>query len=160
MKIVLVLVLVLVLGSCAAPRPSVPALPVDARLADPDRTPFVVAERYRGHVVVLDFWAGWCEECKRSVPQVTRLAAAFASDGLIVIGVNAGEQPAEAEAAARALGIGYPIALDPDLAFSAQIGASDLPALLVIDRSGAIVHRARHVDEASLAVIRAQLASR
>ncbi len=150
-----------VLVACTPPpRAAVTTLPSDARLVDPDHAAFIVAERYRGHVVVLDFWASWCEECKRTVPQVARLATAFAQDGLVVIGVNAGEQPADATAAARALGIAYPVALDPDFAFSERLGANDLPALIVIDRDGQIVHRARQVDQATLDIIRARLASR
>lgn len=137
-------VLVLVLAACgAAPPKQLGQLPADATL-DP----------YRGKVLVLDFWAGWCVECKRTVPQVQRLANAYASEGLVVVGVNAGEQPAVASAHARDLGISYPIALDPELALSDRLGAGSLPMLLVVDRDGTIVHRAKHVDPETLGVIR------
>lgn len=154
----LALVALVALVACTPARPPIHALPGDARLVDPtDAAAFVPAERYHGHVVVLDFWAGWCDECKRSVPQVARMASAFAADGLVVVGVNVGEPAHDAIGYAHDLGISYPIALDPDLAFSDRVGASSLPMVLVIDRDGAVVHRSRHLDEATLAAVRGLL---
>jgi thiol-disulfide isomerase/thioredoxin len=147
-------VLLLAAVACATPpRPASHELPHDP-LYDANAAAFVATERYRGHVVVLDFWAGWCAECRKTVPQVARLAAAFATDGLVVVGVNAGEKPGDVATYAKELGITYPIALDPDLAFSDHLGATDLPVLVVVDRNGAIVHRTRHLDAETLAVIR------
>jgi thiol-disulfide isomerase/thioredoxin len=156
------ILLATLLGACAtAHPPAAQQLPTTARLFDRDASSsFVAADRYRGKVVVLDFWAGWCGECKRTVPQITRLASAFSADGLVVVGVNAGEQSQAVATYAKELGIDYPIALDPELAFSDQLGAANLPVLLVVDRTGAVVHRSRHVDPETLAVIRKLLHDR
>jgi thiol-disulfide isomerase/thioredoxin len=141
--------------ACSAPaKPALQQLPADAKLFDQNASSFVAAERYKGRVVVLDFWAGWCAECKRTIPQVQRLAAAFASEGLIVVGVNAGEDGKQAATYARELGIDYPIALDPDLELSDRLGAGKLPLLVVVDRDGTIVHRAKQVDAETLRVVR------
>lgn len=159
MRLAVALAALVVAGCGPAPRPALGQLPPDARLYDRDAAGFVPATRYKGHVVVLDFWAGWCAECKRSVPQVQRLAAAFARDGLIVVGVNAGDTAADAAVYARELGIDYPIALDPELALSDRIAAGKLPMLVVVDRDGTIVHRASHVDRATIDVVRRLLRS-
>jgi thiol-disulfide isomerase/thioredoxin len=130
-------------------------MPATARLIDPDEgTAFAPAERWHGKVVVVDFWASWCKGCKDSVPRVSRLAQAFAANGLVVVGVNVGDKPDTARAAATALAIAYPIALDPEFAVADQLGASQLPMVLVIDRDGAIVHRSRQVDPGTLAIVR------
>jgi thiol-disulfide isomerase/thioredoxin len=144
-----------VVAACAsAPPPVARDVAPEAPLYDvASPTPYALAERYRGRVVVLDFWAGWCAECRRTVPQVARLAEAFAGDGLVVLGVNAGET-GDVARGARDLGITYPIARDPEHTFADRLAATDLPVLLIIDRNGAIVHRSRRVDVETLAVIR------
>jgi thiol-disulfide isomerase/thioredoxin len=135
--------------------PPPPTMPATARLVDAvDGTTFAPAERWHGQVVVVDFWASWCKGCKQSVPRVSRLAQAFAANGLVVVGVNVGDKPEAARAAAAALSIAYPIALDPDFVVADQLGASQLPMVLVIDRAGAIVHRSREVDPDTLAIVR------
>lgn len=137
-----------------APPPA--TMPATARLIDPadGGAEFAPAERWRGKVVVVDFWASWCKGCKQSVPRVSRLAQAFAANGLVVIGINVGDKPDAARAAAAELSIAYPIALDPDFVVADQLGASQLPMVLVIDRDGAIVHRSREVDPDTLAIVR------
>ena len=155
--------LVALAASCGttAHRPIAPRLDAGARLVDPgSNAPFAVAERYRGRVVVLDFWASWCEQCRETVPQVARLADAFAAQGLVIVGVNEGDRAGEATAAAETFGIAYPIALDLDLTFSDRLGATGLPTLVVIDRDGLVVHRAKHVDAETLAVIRRLLSEK
>lgn len=155
MRAAVVAVLVVACTPAGHVAPPPPAMPATARLVDPAAgTTFAPAERWHGQVVVVDFWASWCQGCKQSVPRVRRLAEAFAADGLVVVGVNVGDKPAAARAAAAELAIGYPIALDPDFAVADQLGASQLPMVLVIDRDGSIVHRSREVDPDTLAVVR------
>jgi len=147
-------------GASYANHRNLTQLPADATLVDRETAkPFVAAERYHGRVVVLDFWAGWCAECKRSVPQVQRLAAAFSREGLVVVGVNAGDTTADVGTYARELGIDYPIALDPELSLSDALAGGKLPLLVVLDRDGKIVHRAKHVDAETLRVVRRLLHS-
>jgi thiol-disulfide isomerase/thioredoxin len=162
MRAGLLAVAVAVAAGCTPPAaaPGVATMPTTARLTDPGGVAFAPAERWRGQVVVLDFWASWCAECKRSVPRVNRLARAFAAEGLLVVGINVGDAEAKARAAADELAIGYPIALDPELALADQLGATQLPLVMVLDRDGTIVHRSRHVDRETLDVVRRLLAPR
>lgn len=149
----------LVLAACgAAPRPAASRIESSATLTDPaSSAPVAIADKYRGKVVVLDFWASWCAQCRETVPQVVRLAAAFPD--AVVLGVNEGDLPDDARSAAQAFGITYPIALDRDLTFFDRLGTTGLPTLVVVDRDGSIAHRAKHVDEETLATIRRLLAA-
>jgi thiol-disulfide isomerase/thioredoxin len=155
------LLFAMALAACGhAARPTVSRIEPGSQLIDPaSKAPFSVAQRYRGRVVVLDFWASWCEQCRETVPQVSRLAQAFAGQGLVVVGVNEGDRPGDAEAAAKTFGIGYPIALDLDLLFAEELGATGLPTLVVLDADGNIAHRAKHVDEETLAIVRTLLSA-
>ena len=150
-------IFVVVAACTPAAQQQAPSLPAAATLGDPGAGNFVVAERLRGKVAVLDFWASWCEDCRKTVPQIARLAAAFSRDGLVVVGVNEGDKLDDVRRSAAELGISYPIALDPELQFADALGTTGLPVLLVVDRDGKIVHRARHVDEPTLAAIRSLL---
>ncbi len=152
-------VLAVLLGACHPAPPPVTRVPAGAALLDAAGARFELLATYRGQPVVLDFWASWCKECKTSVPTVNRLADAFGSQGVVVLGVNVGDDVATAAASAAELGIRYPIALDPELEFATRMGASQLPLVVVIGRDGVIVHRARVVDEATLAAVRATLAA-
>ena len=42
----------------------------------------------RGKVVLLNFWASWCEPCRTEMPSIELLAERFAKDGLVVQAVN------------------------------------------------------------------------
>ncbi|KAF9212126.1 hypothetical protein BGZ59_007179 [Podila verticillata] len=54
------------------------------------RCDHVSGPRYTGQerIVVLDFWASWCEPCLQAGPEVSQLAEDFSSDEVIIIGVN------------------------------------------------------------------------
>ena len=46
-----------------------------------------------GKAVVLNFWASWCAPCRKSFPWMNRMQAAYAGDGLVVLGVNVDTEP-------------------------------------------------------------------
>jgi thiol-disulfide isomerase/thioredoxin len=53
----------------------------------------------KGRVVLLNFWATWCEPCREEFPALSRLQKAYAGKGLTVLGVSTdlGSQVAEVE---------------------------------------------------------------
>lgn len=143
------------LAACATPAARPSGTPLGpAAVRELGGGTFDAGERYRGRVLVLDFWASWCAACKRSVPRLVRLAAAYPAERVTVLGVNAGESSNTARTGAASFGITYPIALDPDLVLTDALGAGSLPVLVIVDQDGTIVHRARELDAESLAVIR------
>ena len=69
---------------------------------------------WRGHAVVLNFWASWCGPCRREVPALVRAQAEHARAGLIVVGVNIEESREPARDFAEEFGINYAVAMDFD----------------------------------------------
>lgn len=62
---------------------------------------------YRGHYVVLDFWASWCPDCRRDIPNVKRMYKAFADKGVVFIGVSFDDNKEALSKAVKDLGIEY-----------------------------------------------------
>src|SRR5579875_2449146 len=49
--------------------------------------------QYRGHVVVLNFWATWCPPCVMETPSLEQFASEMKSQGVAVIGVSVDQNP-------------------------------------------------------------------
>jgi thiol-disulfide isomerase/thioredoxin len=137
-----------------------PALPVEGRLApfagatgwlnSPPLTP----EGLRGRVVLVDFWTYTCVNWLRTLPYVRAWAAKYAAAGLTVVGVHTPEfgfehDAANVTAAARALDVGYPIALDNDYAVWGAFANHAWPAVYVADGEGRL--RYHHFGEGEYA---------
>jgi thiol-disulfide isomerase/thioredoxin len=105
-----------------------------------------------GRVAMVSLWATWCEACQKEVDALNRLAAASAQADAIVVGVAVGESKEAVEAFVRGRGIRYPQILDQDFRLADALGQRDIPATLVVDRTGKIVYRGDALDGEALAV--------
>ncbi len=116
----------------------------------------------RGQVVLLNFWATWCQECRPEMPLFERLHREFAVQGLSVVGINAREGTAAIRGYAKELGLTFPLVLDPRGEINAAYGVIGLPTTFLIGRDGRAVALAvgprEWISEQALAVIRALLA--
>jgi len=99
----------------------------------------------RGHVVLVDFWTYSCINCQRTLPHVEAWYRMYHRYGLDIIGVEAPEfafehSPANIAAAAKALGVNYPIAIDDNLATWNAYENEYWPAEYLIDAKGVVRH--------------------
>jgi thiol-disulfide isomerase/thioredoxin len=69
---------------------------------------------YRGHVVLVNFWATWCEPCRDELASIIRLQERLAGQPFVVLLVNYGEARARVAEFARREAIAFPILLDPN----------------------------------------------
>lgn len=114
-----------------------PAAP-PIELFTPDGAPFTLAN-LRGKVVLVNFWATWCEPCVTEMPSLQRLRDQFAPR-FEVLGVNFQEGPARIKAFVERSGITFPIVRDTDGAVAKAWGARIFPASYVVDRAGNVKH--------------------
>src|SRR5437879_4375710 len=95
-----------------------------------------------GKVVLLNFWATWCEECRPEMPMFERLHREFAAQGFSVFGINARERAATIRAYANELRLTFPLVLDAKGEINTAYGVVGLPATFLIGRDGRAVARA------------------
>lgn len=98
---------------------------------------------FRGRYVVLDFWASWCPDCIRDVPNVKRLYETYAERGFEFIGVSFDDQKARWTAALEKHGIKYTQVSELKKWKTTEISKayciSWIPTLYLIDREGKVV---------------------
>jgi thiol-disulfide isomerase/thioredoxin len=104
-----------------------------------DRGQSASLTQYRGKIVVMNLWASWCPPCRAEMPDLERLAKAFAGRGVVVVGVNQGESPQRAAEFAGSLGITFPIWIDDSQQYGRVYAALGLPTTVVIGRDGNVV---------------------
>jgi thiol-disulfide isomerase/thioredoxin len=96
---------------------------------------------FRGHPIVLNFWATYCGPCKLEMPWFQSLVSKYQPEGVVILGLDqddgmATEQVAQAS---RKVGVSYPI-LMPDDKVSKDYQLSDyLPETFYIAKNGKIV---------------------
>lgn len=93
----------------------------------------------RGQVVVLNFWASWCEPCRAELPQLQQLATQASNThpaDLAVWAVNYKEDPAKVERFIQGMGLTLPVPLDRDGHAAKAWTPRIFPTTIVVDRNG------------------------
>jgi thiol-disulfide isomerase/thioredoxin len=108
-------------------------------------SPPLTMAQLRGKVVLIDFWTYSCINCQRSLPHVEAWYRRYAHDGFVVVGVHTPEFAFEhvvsnVVAAARQLGVHYPIAIDNTYGTWDAYQNNYWPAEYLIDATGELRH--------------------
>lgn len=93
----------------------------------------------RGKVVIINFWASWCDECRAEMPAFEQLHHEFAAGGLTVVGINVGERASLVAHYAHDLKLTFPLVLDANGKIKESYGVIGLPTTFVIARDGRAV---------------------
>ena len=117
-----------------------PAAIFAATFTDPAGAPRALGQ-FQGKVLVLNFWASWCEPCRAEMPGFERLHQRWASRGVQFLGLS--DEPTEkAEQFGRALGITYPLWTGgdqvPDLSRRLGNRLGGLPHTVVLGPAGTV----------------------
>jgi thiol-disulfide isomerase/thioredoxin len=99
----------------------------------------ITLSKLRGKVVLVDFWATWCNPCQQSMPVIERLYEKYKDKGFTVVSINT-EGPGiegKARAFAQSFGLTFPVVVD-DHRVMGKYKVETIPHLFVIDREGKV----------------------
>jgi peroxiredoxin len=103
----------------------------------------VRVSEHRGEVVVVSFWSGSCNTCRRQLEALNRIAKTYGSAGLTVIGVNLDDNLVRAEKFARAQAVQFQLLVAAAKGTGFDYRVDRLPMLVFVDREGRlrVAHR-------------------
>jgi cytochrome c biogenesis protein CcmG, thiol:disulfide interchange protein DsbE len=94
---------------------------------------------FRGKVVVLNFWASWCEPCQVEAPLLERTQAQLERHRGTVLGVTYLDASPDSLGFVRRYHLSYPNLRDDNGVFAHSYGTDKLPESFIIDREGRVV---------------------
>ena len=96
----------------------------------------ITNDSIQGKVVLLQFWATWCQYCKRDMPALESIGHDFSSQGLMILGVNVGESKKKVKQFLEQSPRSSKVVLMEDTNLAAVFEAKSFPLYVLIDRNG------------------------
>jgi peroxiredoxin len=96
---------------------------------------------FRGRVVLVNFWATWCEPCRHEMPSIQRLRDRLGEKRFAVLLVNVDEPEARVRRYVDEVRLDLPIVLDTGKRVTSQWGVKVLPSTFLIGPDGRVRYR-------------------
>ena len=93
---------------------------------------------YRGKVVLINFWATWCEPCRDEMPSMNKLRASLAGQPFAVLAVNLAEPESRIRRFMEQVPMNFPVLLDRDTSVAKTWQARILPASFIVGPDGRV----------------------
>jgi thiol-disulfide isomerase/thioredoxin len=136
MRKIILTALLLLLSVSVRAQPSRKA--ASLKLRDIHGRPFGLAD-YKGKVVLLNFWATWCQPCRKEIPDLIKLQCEFRDKGLQIVGITyPPEKLSKVRRFLRKFRMNYPVTIGSRPSKALFTSSETLPMTIVIDRDGAV----------------------
>ncbi|MBP1999504.1 peroxiredoxin [Paenibacillus shirakamiensis] len=95
-------------------------------------------EDYEGKAMVINFWGTWCKPCVKEMPALQAQWEKWKDKGVVILGINAGEDQMTVQNFVDQRGVNFPIVLDSDSDAVRDFGISPLPTTFFVSAKGKI----------------------
>lgn len=119
-------------AAAPAPTPQAPSFNL------PARSGMACLDSLRGHVVLLDFWASWCQPCEKSFPWLGDVHRRYAPGGLKIVAINLDKSRPPAMAFLDAHPAPFTVAFDPAGRTAEAFRVTAMPSTYVIGSDGSV----------------------
>ncbi len=96
---------------------------------------------FGGKVLILNFWASWCAPCVQEMPSLNQIQKMFASQGLVVLGVNVDSKEELYRNMLQRFQISFQTVRDPQENINYRYGTYKVPESYIIDRTGKVLQK-------------------
>jgi thiol-disulfide isomerase/thioredoxin len=106
--------------------------------------------RLKGKVVLIHYWATWCEPCKVDIALLKELQTKYGKDGFALVGVSLDSESEELVDYLKRNRLPWPQLFEPgglDSRYANELGILTLPTMILIDDTGKVVNRGIHITE-------------
>ena len=97
---------------------------------------------YRGKIVIVNYFATWCQPCREEIPSLNKMWSTLKADGIVMLAVNSREKPEVVKKFLQDHPIDFPVLLDEKGILYNEWPMLGLPTTLVIDQKGRFIYRA------------------
>ena len=106
----------------------------------PARAGTACLDSLRGRVVLVDFWASWCQPCRRSFPWMNAMMAKYGTKGLSIVAINLDKDRDPVDHFLAELPATFTIAFDPAGRTAEAFRVSAMPMSYLVGRDGTILY--------------------
>ena len=121
-------------GIAVAPGEELP----EFTLPDLKGSPFSLVKQ-RGKVVIINFWASWCQPCIQEIPDLQRLQSKLKGEDVVILGIASQDIEKDARALVEKFGVTYKVVFDSDGTIARRYSVGAFPETFVVDKEGKLV---------------------
>jgi thiol-disulfide isomerase/thioredoxin len=110
---------------------------------------------YRGKLVLLDFWATWCDPCREEIPHFVELQNKYRDQGLQIVGISMDDGPEPVRDFYQSFKMNYPVVMGNATTGELYGGVLGLPIAFLIGRDGRIY--SKHIGATDIGVFEREI---
>jgi peroxiredoxin len=105
--------------------------------------------QWKGKVVLVDFWATWCEPCKKSFPKLEELRVKYSASGFEIAAISEDDEANGVKEFGTNYGAKFPLLWDKDKTIANKWHPPNMPSSFIVDKKGVVrfVHLGYHDGE-------------